>query len=1254
MSLLILESNEKRTTSSSTSLYKHQQHHHNHHHHHNHNHHQQHHHHRSQQQHCTISNNNNNNSNNNNNNNNKNISYNHQHYRENNNIKNENSFTDNTNNNSKTSNPNSCYNYNQYCLEGYGNIKKNRIFNNYTYHQRELEEQEEETQEGGGELEPEEKFGNHHLNRHYNNCANKNNKQQRKKFTPTHVITTSNSSDNNHYSKTKTNKQKSNKKSRQNSKTSSNSIIHQNNSANGSRRSLLHHLNVQLNTNDHQFHNHQLLRRQSRHSLYHQQSTEDNQIINQNFSNLHHFHDRNNYDYINQFNDVINLESKATQLINKYVGDETLDRLKREKESSTLLSKYLNKKANSHYIPVFPQSTNLTDYVHLSQQELGKRNKKLTDSSSTFMSHNTQGPSDTAKSPKKMTYRTNLLYSETGKLPRDTDRNKMKLPKLRLPPLVTHSSEFDITLERPINNCTTSQIMNCGGEKNSISFEKLSHNCLTKTNSNRRNMSKSMKISQKPLIVQNQIVEKPMNISNDIPFDNNILGSNHIHTVSMIENGTLATRHIRPLMSRMTTSFKKLHRFNLQSLARRSHATIPITPSITTTSTHNTEKILPHEPIHMAKSQIFQRPSTDIQLSDMIPTTTTVILATSTPIIMAVTRTVTTTTTCRSILTTSSRPVFTVANPMKLPTRPPPPNIEEIEVSGRNSERNLYNNRKTKISSNNYISDLKDLNQTNRYRNTIIFSDLYKSDNGVGGGGVVNDQNNKENLRNNNLKNPTKNKKNKMTNFESSNLRQLPTLLQLLRSHRNKSTTCLLKNGMTFSVKKFQRKYRDLEKSSEKMRRFRFSKSQNRTTTNDVRSNSRNEGNIPLASSRKLKNLFKSSTSSTTTLPVNTTTTLATTAAKIGIRKKKNTDNKFKEYNRMTNCSSKYLENRRQLFSLKCIGTNENEKQENDGCEVTDRIDMSSSSSSSNVPMIKHHSYIFGVNGINARKETYEQQLANHGNTNCLSNEMMTESLQLPSSHRQISSITSSFSSYSVSCNSSSSSSSSSPVSASSVSSSTSSPYSSQKDSCTTNFSSNISKRETIEKNFRLPSSAHLLRCLGQYMQKQCGKKYASFDISNFEFPSKSTDLKNLKKSFQSSDNRGIYDKLLNWIITADKRLLQQGWQDVPFFSVASNIVILFAVIRKTIDSMILDNTTAKSILSLKAYILACLYITFSYVGAEISYPLRPFCLPQEDRNITWNRILQIALDSSSIQLHLHQSETAFQKTCNELRSFGD
>lgn len=114
------------------------------------------------------------------------------------------------------------------------------------------------------------------------------------------------------------------------------------------------------------------------------------------------------------------------------------------------------------------------------------------------------------------------------------------------------------------------------------------------------------------------------------------------------------------------------------------------------------------------------------------------------------------------------------------------------------------------------------------------------------------------------------------------------------------------------------------------------------------------------------------------------------------------------------------------------------------------------------------------------------------------------------------------------------------------------------------------------------------------------------------------------------------------WLRAVDRSLLLQGWQviyhdrcptiswdynakifsfllfatqfrqDVAFINPA-NVVFVYMLVRELVDG----EETKES--ELQASVLTCLYLSYSYMGNEISYPLKPF-LVEDSKDKFWDR----------------------------------
>lgn len=116
------------------------------------------------------------------------------------------------------------------------------------------------------------------------------------------------------------------------------------------------------------------------------------------------------------------------------------------------------------------------------------------------------------------------------------------------------------------------------------------------------------------------------------------------------------------------------------------------------------------------------------------------------------------------------------------------------------------------------------------------------------------------------------------------------------------------------------------------------------------------------------------------------------------------------------------------------------------------------------------------------------------------------------------------------------------------------------------------------------------------------------------------------------------------WLRTVDKSLLMQGWQDIGFINPA-NVVFVYMLVRELVKSDI-DREH-----HLQAVVLTCLYLSYSYMGSEISYPLKPF-LVEEDKDRFWDRCLLIVNKLSPDMLRLNSDPSFFTEVFTELKAF--
>ncbi|KAJ8350242.1 hypothetical protein SKAU_G00253720 [Synaphobranchus kaupii] len=148
-------------------------------------------------------------------------------------------------------------------------------------------------------------------------------------------------------------------------------------------------------------------------------------------------------------------------------------------------------------------------------------------------------------------------------------------------------------------------------------------------------------------------------------------------------------------------------------------------------------------------------------------------------------------------------------------------------------------------------------------------------------------------------------------------------------------------------------------------------------------------------------------------------------------------------------------------------------------------------------------------------------------------------------------------------------------------------------------------------------STGELLRCLGEFMCRRCFK------------------LKELTPT-----------EVILWFRNVDRSLLMQGWQEQGFITPA-NLVFVYMLCREAVTSDI-DNER-----ELHATFLTCLYLAYSYMGNEISYPLKPF-LVEDNNDIFWDRSLEVIDKMSANMLQINSDPHFFTEVFQDLKSEGE
>ncbi|XP_023832258.1 cyclin-dependent kinase 5 activator 1-like [Salvelinus sp. IW2-2015] len=148
-------------------------------------------------------------------------------------------------------------------------------------------------------------------------------------------------------------------------------------------------------------------------------------------------------------------------------------------------------------------------------------------------------------------------------------------------------------------------------------------------------------------------------------------------------------------------------------------------------------------------------------------------------------------------------------------------------------------------------------------------------------------------------------------------------------------------------------------------------------------------------------------------------------------------------------------------------------------------------------------------------------------------------------------------------------------------------------------------------------STSELLRCLGEFL---CGRCYR---------------LKHLSPADP-----------VQWVRAVDRSLLLQGWQDQAFVTPA-NVVFVYMLCRNVVDGDLVSSEH-----ELQATLLTCLYLSYSYMGNEISYPLKPF-LVEAGKEAFWDRCLAIIDATSTKMLRINADPHFFTHVFAELKSEG-
>lgn len=148
-------------------------------------------------------------------------------------------------------------------------------------------------------------------------------------------------------------------------------------------------------------------------------------------------------------------------------------------------------------------------------------------------------------------------------------------------------------------------------------------------------------------------------------------------------------------------------------------------------------------------------------------------------------------------------------------------------------------------------------------------------------------------------------------------------------------------------------------------------------------------------------------------------------------------------------------------------------------------------------------------------------------------------------------------------------------------------------------------------------STGELLLCLGRFLRRRC------LNISDL-----------------------TSNVVIAWIRNVDRTLLMQGWQEEGFIT-PSILVFVYLLCR---DTMSEDITSPEE---LQGLFLTCLYLTYSYLGTEISYPLQPFII-EANKDVFWQQALDVIDKLSSEMLRINMDPQFFTEVFQELKQEGE
>ena len=146
-------------------------------------------------------------------------------------------------------------------------------------------------------------------------------------------------------------------------------------------------------------------------------------------------------------------------------------------------------------------------------------------------------------------------------------------------------------------------------------------------------------------------------------------------------------------------------------------------------------------------------------------------------------------------------------------------------------------------------------------------------------------------------------------------------------------------------------------------------------------------------------------------------------------------------------------------------------------------------------------------------------------------------------------------------------------------------------------------------------STSELLECLGHFVCQRC---HRVSDLEPSDVPS--------------------------WFRGVDRALVMQGWQDISFI-MPSSVVFVYLLCREMLHEAV------TSVFEVQCIVLTCLYMSYSYMGNEISYPLRPFLIEPE-RYAFWGRCCRIMNKLSGKMLRINNDAQFFTTVFRDLKAY--